>query len=653
MRRLLAAPFLMLCLLWTATGYAAGSQGPKIDWQPWSDGVFERAARENRFVLLDLEAVWCHWCHVMDEVTYSDPKVVELIKSRYIPVRVDQDSRPDISRRYENYGWPATVVFNAEGGEIVKRRGYLAPPVMISMLEEIIVDPSPVDYGDNEPIAKFADNPLLSPKLRQSLERAFYETHDPKLGGQKQFQKFIDHDTAEYGLLRAGQGDKKAEEMTRRTLTAALKLVDPAWGGVYQYSTDSDWDHAHFEKIMAMQAEPLRLYALAYGQFRDERYLKAVRDIHRYVTTFLRSPEGAFYTSQDADLVKGKHSEKYFALDDAARRKLGIPAVDKHRYARENGWMIQALATAYTVTGERAYLDDAQRAARWIVANRSLAGGGFRHDEKDVAGPYLEDTLAMGDAIPGALRGDRRARMARARCSWRRFHRAAFPRRAAWLRDERSACGLAAAAEVEHRREHSAGSIRQPAASVHGRCALSRHERLRVADARDRSGCGFADHRAGHPARCVRIGERSAAHHDRRWQRRCCGESAVRLGDSLRRRVSADRVVGSSRGQHAESRRSLSAAAARRRLHLHGQHVLVADLRCIEDHDRDCALGAAGREELSYFFCSSSSFGMPNWPSSSWSLRMSIEPTMFTIVNSRGSLAMMARPLARSCSTRM
>ncbi len=395
MRRLVAA----LLLLWTVTGNAAASHSGKIDWQPWSDAVFERAARENRFVLLDLEAVWCHWCHVMDEVTYSDPKVVELIKSKYIPVRVDQDSRPDISRRYENYGWPATVVFNAEGGEIVKRRGYLAPPIMISMLEEIIVDPSPVKYGDNEPITKFADNALLSTKLRQSMERAFYETHDPKLGGMKQFQKFIDHDTAEYGLLRAGQGDKKAEEMTRRTLTAALKIMDPAWGGMYQYSTDSDWAHPHFEKIMAMQAEPMRLYALAYGQFRDPAYLKAVRDIHRYVTTFLQSPEGAFYVSQDADLVKGQHSEKYFALDDAARRKLGIPVVDKHRYARENGWMIHALATAYTVTGERVYLDDAQRAARWIMPNRSLAGGGFRHDEKDVAGPYLEDTLAISDAF--------------------------------------------------------------------------------------------------------------------------------------------------------------------------------------------------------------------------------------------------------------
>lgn len=398
MRRLFAAPFLVW-LLWVAPVQAAAAQAAQIDWQPWSDSVFERAARDNKFVLLDLEAVWCHWCHVMDEVTYSDPKVIALIKSRYIAVRVDQDSRPDISRLYENYGWPATVVFNAEGGPIVKRRGYLAPPVMISMLEEIIVDPSPVDYGDDQPIAKFADNALLSSKLRQSLERAFYETHDPKLGGMKQFQKFMDHDTVEYGLLRAAQGDDKAETMTRRTLTAALKLVDPAWGGVYQYSTDSDWDHPHYEKIMAMQAEPLRLYALAYGQFGEPRYLQAVRDIHRYVTTFLRSPEGAFYTSQDADLVRGEHSAEYFALNDAARRKLGVPVVDKHRYARENGWMIHALATAYTVTGDRAYLDDAQRAARWIAANRSLSGGGFRHDERDVAGPYLEDTLAMSEAF--------------------------------------------------------------------------------------------------------------------------------------------------------------------------------------------------------------------------------------------------------------
>lgn len=373
--------------------------GAGIVWESWSEEVFERAERDNKFVLLDLEAVWCHWCHVMEEVTYHDAKVIELMQARYIAVRVDQDARPDIARRYEDYGWPATVVFAADGTEIVKRRGYLPPEIMVSMLEEIIVDPSPVKYRDSEPMGNFAENPLLVESLRHGLEQAFYETHDPELGGMKQYQKFIDRDTVEYGLLRTQQGDTRAEAMTRRTLTNALKLIDPAWGGVYQYSTDGDWLHPHFEKIVFMQSEPMRLYSMAHGRFGESQYREAAAAIHRYLRAFLRSPEGAFYTSQDADLVKGRHSAEYFALDDAERRKQGIPAIDKHRYARENGWLIQALATAYSMTGERPYLDDAVAAARWIVANRSLPQGGFRHDAVDAAGPYLEDTLAMAQGF--------------------------------------------------------------------------------------------------------------------------------------------------------------------------------------------------------------------------------------------------------------
>ena len=109
-----------------------------IDWQPWSEEVFERACAENRFVFLDLGAVWCHWCHVMEDITYRDPEVIRLLRSRYIAVRVDQDSRPDLSNRYEDYGWPATIVFDANGNEIVKRQGYIPPGPMASMLQAII-----------------------------------------------------------------------------------------------------------------------------------------------------------------------------------------------------------------------------------------------------------------------------------------------------------------------------------------------------------------------------------------------------------------------------------------------------------------------------------------------------------------------------------
>ena len=84
-----------------SSGTATASAG-KIHWYGWSDDVFAQAKREHKFVLLDLEAVWCHWCHVMDANTYSDPQVQKLMQSRYLAVKVDQDSRPDLSNRYED-----------------------------------------------------------------------------------------------------------------------------------------------------------------------------------------------------------------------------------------------------------------------------------------------------------------------------------------------------------------------------------------------------------------------------------------------------------------------------------------------------------------------------------------------------------------------
>jgi len=89
--------------------------------------------------------------------------------------------------------------------------------------------------------------------------------------------------------------------------------------------------------------------------FNDPAYLKAAKDIHRYVGGFLMSPDGAFYVSQDADLVRGEHSGEYFSLGDAARRKLGVPAIDRHLYAREQGWMVQALVQLYSATLEEHY----------------------------------------------------------------------------------------------------------------------------------------------------------------------------------------------------------------------------------------------------------------------------------------------------------
>lgn len=376
---------------------AAAADG--LQWTGWSDDLFDRAKREKRFVLLDLEAVWCHWCHVMDETTYKDPATIRLLESKYITVRVDQDSRPDLANRYEDYGWPATVVYAPDGRELVKRQGYIPPKEMASMLRAVIADPTPGPSVRAEEKVEFPANAVLPAKLRAQLEATYLRRYDARNGAWGFEQKFLDWDSVEYAMALARKGDAKAERMARQTLDAQLNLLDPAWGGVYQYSTDGDWKHPHFEKIMQFQAENLRIYALAYLQYHEPRYLKAAMEIRRFLKTFLMSPEGAFYTSQNADLVDGEHSAEYFRLDDAGRRKLGIPRVDQHVYARENGWAIQAFAALYQATGDAEVLAEARRAAAWVMANRAIEGSGFRHGERDAAGPYLGDTLAMSRAM--------------------------------------------------------------------------------------------------------------------------------------------------------------------------------------------------------------------------------------------------------------
>ena len=117
---------LLLAVVSLQSGRARAEEA--VEWHPWLEAVLERAKKEKRFVLLDLGAVWCHWCHVMEEVTYRDPKVIELIRSRYIGVRVDQDSRPDLANRYEDYGWPATIVFAPDGTESGRRPGFEPGP---------------------------------------------------------------------------------------------------------------------------------------------------------------------------------------------------------------------------------------------------------------------------------------------------------------------------------------------------------------------------------------------------------------------------------------------------------------------------------------------------------------------------------------------
>jgi uncharacterized protein YyaL (SSP411 family) len=401
-----------------STAILLGNGPNKIQWEPWSKEAFDRAKRENKLVLLDLEAIWCHWCHVMDEETYQDAEVIELINAHYITVRVDQDSRPDLSNKYEDYGWPATIIFNQKKQDIVKRSGFIEPADMRELLKEtwkhpVFEESSSRDIAAHNS-AKYGGKGLLGRDQRAKLEALVQTHYDFKEGGWDLSHKFLDAYLVDYLLKKSKNGDAPSAKMLKQFLTADSQLIDPVWGGAYQYSTGNVWNKPHFEKIMSVQADTIGAFSHAYAQTLEAGYLAPVEMMIRYVDDFLTSPEGAFYTSQDADLVKGQHSGDYFKLNNADRRKQGIPWVDKHIYARENGWLIDALVSAYTAApGQpsekgKKYLAKALQAAEWIDKNRNAAAGSFRHGEP-TTDFYLGDQVSMARAFLSlySVTGDR------------------------------------------------------------------------------------------------------------------------------------------------------------------------------------------------------------------------------------------------------
>ncbi|MGI9478397.1 MAG: DUF255 domain-containing protein [Hyphomicrobiaceae bacterium] len=385
-----------------ATEQSANAQQqapPPITWRPWNDKLFRDAKQTKRYIILDLNARWCHWCHFMEKRTYAHPEIRRIIDTGYLATKVDQDANPDLASRYGDWGWPATIIFDPNGKEVTKLQGFQRPSRMYHILYTILAHPDRVPQLPPEPSAK-AGKSLLGTQQRERLVGLLDDTYDKAHDGWGRRLKFLQPEVVEYALKQARDGSAEMTSKVRRTLDAALALIDPVWGGIYQYSHERDWSAPHYEKIMASQVNAIRLYTQAYRQFGEQRYLDAARRVGRYLMQRLRSPEGAFYTSQDADVDHDLLGEAFYKLDNAARLKLGkAPPIDTNIYARENGWAARGMLALYAATGEAAYRAAAKTALEWTVAHRTRATGGFAHGAKDPAGPYLSDTLAMGDAM--------------------------------------------------------------------------------------------------------------------------------------------------------------------------------------------------------------------------------------------------------------
>jgi uncharacterized protein YyaL (SSP411 family) len=396
MRRLVA--LLLLVLL----AGPARADTPAVAWQKWDPALFDRAAREQRYILLHMAAVWCHWCHVMEGTTYRDPAIQRQIAERFIPVRVDQDADPALSYRYENWGWPATIMLDKDGNEIFKRRGYIPPELFGKLLAAVIDDPSALPvYSIGAEIDPNAV--ALSAERRKRTEALVLASYDKVNGGFGDTHRFIHGDTVEWVLERGRALQRNPDpgpwrEAAARTLFGARRLIDPVWGGMFQYSDKLDWSGPHYEKLLNIQRDALRSYVLAYQIGRGPADLAAARDIARWLMEFMRAPDGAFYTSQDAD-AGALHGDAFYARSDAERRAGAQPPIDRNSYARENGWAIASLAALYDVTGDPVLLEAAVRTFDWVVAHRRAPEGGFGHARAANDDTHLGDTLAIAEAV--------------------------------------------------------------------------------------------------------------------------------------------------------------------------------------------------------------------------------------------------------------
>jgi uncharacterized protein YyaL (SSP411 family) len=174
---------------------------PSLPWSKWDASLFDRAQREDKYILLHMAAIWCHWCHVMEGTTYRDPEVQRRILEKFIPVRVDQDSDPALSYRYENWGWPATIMLDKDA----------------KLLAAVVEDPSALpSYSVGATVDPSAA--ALSAERREQTEALVLNSYDTVNGGFGDTHRFIHGDTLEWALERGRDLQRNADPQTWRAV---------------------------------------------------------------------------------------------------------------------------------------------------------------------------------------------------------------------------------------------------------------------------------------------------------------------------------------------------------------------------------------------------------------------------------------------------
>ena len=429
-----------------------------VDWYPWGEEALARAKAENKPILLSIGYSACHWCHVMERESFEDPETARMMNELFVPIKVDREERPDLDQIYMDAvqafagrgGWPLTMFLTPDGGPFFggtyfppqDRHGLPAFKRVLASVDQAYRERSQ-DVAHNvekitQAVSALSDYSAPGDELPRTVvaeaAAALARHYDRTYGGLGEAPKFP-NSFAFSLLLRALDisADPTYAEIVERTLTHMAKggIYDQIGGGFHRYSVDQQWLVPHFEKMLYDNALLSRLYLDAARALDRREFMDVARDIFEYVMREMTSPEGGFYSTQDADSEgeEGKFfvwtvpevrevlgpdlapiAERYFDVTErgnfegknilhrtidihdaaalfhlsaqeteqrlaeirrrlfAAREQRVKPARDEKMLAAWNGMMIGALAEGFIALGEPRLLQAAVKAADFVMS---------------------------------------------------------------------------------------------------------------------------------------------------------------------------------------------------------------------------------------------------------------------------------------------
>ena len=363
-----------------------------INWRNWGESAFSEAKESGKPVLLSVSAVWCHWCHVMDHRSYSDPRIIEVINRDYIPIRVDTDREPDINSRYNMGGWPSTVFLTADM-DVLTGATYMPPDQLLIVLNRVATayaeqnhdlmekaKQARVETEQSFQTSGSASKPAHVDQVLNTLRDAY----DPLNAGFGTNQKFP-YPAALQLLLFSYETIGNADDLKMATDTIDAMLAgdvfDKVDGGMFRYASRRDWTEPHYEKLLSDNARMAYVLLDAYRLTGNEDYLGTARQMFGYMErTLMDAKTGLFHGSQDAD-------EVYYQAGGDERQQMTAPSVDPALYTDSNALLACAYVKLYGVGKDPLARDKALRIVASLDYTAKARDGSTAH--------YIEDGTAQ------------------------------------------------------------------------------------------------------------------------------------------------------------------------------------------------------------------------------------------------------------------